>query len=504
MSFRCGLFYGLSPQTNAYSTIVNFNTGTGTGTGTGFKDQPSPQYCAIMSAFHHHLDLAGRRRLGALDAYERPYLSDEPKDAETAIIPPQFTHTPLVRSSTLSFSDSSVSSLGGGDLKTEVQRMLRETATETQTERPPQPAQEHQPQELLQSDGENGDDEYSEGTDIASLTSVDDQSAGGVEICHLPVSAEVHVDRPLLATDCFDEAEWLGDNDDDGEDDEDDEDNDEETEEEDDDEDEEDEEDDEEDEDVEMFDSDSDDASDDDNDVSVNGDDHVDGLDDEFSYISFSRSVHFAPALETVIPDKTYDSETEPPTEPLPEMTIHEKIQIALAAKPRSLDPANFSNDEHDEPDEHSRDHLDLDKQLLTAYINGLRTISAHVCKIVIRSRTLPHDPRAVEGVEPDTRTYVNEYLDRISLLLQNFFPNLVDEDKFDDILESTTMAVSFDDEENVTYRPGFTDARKMIQSALEETLDVDDMYMADEVTKWLASELIEPLGLRAVRLERN
>lgn len=155
--------------------------------------------------------------------------------------------------------------------------MLRETATETQTERPPQPAQEHQPQELLQSDGENGDDEYSEGTDIASLTSVDDQSAGGVEICHLPVSAEVHVDRPLLATDCFDEAEWLGDNDDDGEDDEDDEDNDEETEEEDDDEDEEDEEDDEEDEDVEMFDSDSDDASDDDNDVSVNGDDHVDG-----------------------------------------------------------------------------------------------------------------------------------------------------------------------------------------------------------------------------------
>ncbi|EFQ97890.1 hypothetical protein MGYG_00927 [Nannizzia gypsea CBS 118893] len=148
--FRCGLFYGLSPQTNAYSTIVNFNTGT------GFRDQPSPQHCAIMSAFHHHLDLAGRRRLGLIDVYERSYLSDEPKqDADTTIVPPQFAPTPMVRSSTLSFSDSSVSSLGG-DLKTEVQRMLRETE---QSHHPPG-QQEHQPQELLQSDGENGDDEY--------------------------------------------------------------------------------------------------------------------------------------------------------------------------------------------------------------------------------------------------------------------------------------------------------------------------------------------------------
>ncbi|KAM5445545.1 hypothetical protein MaudCBS49596_007451 [Microsporum audouinii] len=477
MSFRCGLFFGLSPQTNAYSTIVNFNTGS------GYKEEASPQYCAIMSAFHY-LDLSGRRRLGAIDPYERSYLSDEPKDTVTTIIAPEYTSTPMVRSSTLSFSDSSVSTLSS-DLKSEVQLMLREDG---------QFRFQQNPQELLQSDGENGDDEFSDGTDTDSFGSVDEQQ-GGVDISHLstlPSPAEAHVDHPV-AKKCHDENEWEDNDDDEDEDDEDEEGE----------EDNEDNEDEDENDDEEGFES---DASYSDHECSVNGDEIVEdlGLEDEFSFISFSRSVHFAPTLETVIPTETYDWEMEPPTEPLPEMTLQEKIQIALAAKAKSLDPASFAlYEDYDDPDEHSRDHLDLDKQLLTAYINGLRTISNHVCKVVLRSRTLPKDSKGIEGVEPDTKIYVNEYLDRISQLLQNFFPNLVDEDKFDDILESTTTAVSFDDEDKVIYRSGFTDARRLIQSALEETLDVEDMYMADDVTRWLASELIEPLCHRAMRLDK-
>ncbi|KAF3491781.1 uncharacterized protein GIQ15_01298 [Arthroderma uncinatum] len=389
MSFRCGLFFGLSPQTNAYSTIVTYKT--------EYKEQASPQYCAIMSAFHH-FDLGGMRRFSAVDPYQGQDIPDEPKDAETTFISPEYDAATMVRSSTLSFSDSSVSTLPD-DMKSEVQLMLRENDQFRIVQ--------ENPQELLQSGGENGDDEFSDGTDMESFGSVDEQQ-GNL------------------------------------------------------------------------------------------------GLNDEYSFISFSRSVHFAPTLETVIPTKTYDWELEPPTEPLPSMTLQEKIQIAIAAKARYSDPANFVFDEDYEADEHPHDSIDLDKKLLIAYINGLRTISTHVCKVMLCSRTLPKDQKGTEGVEPDITLFVNEYLDRISSLLLGFFPNLFDEARFVDILESTMTAVSFDDEDKVIYRPGLKEARELIKDALEDTLDVGDMYMADDVTRWLASELIEPLGHRAMGLEKK
>ncbi|KAK2833978.1 hypothetical protein FQN49_006880 [Arthroderma sp. PD_2] len=467
MSFRCGLFFGLSPQTNAYSTIVTFNTEN--------KEEASPQYCAIMSAFHH-LDLSGRRRLSALDSYQTPY---ELKDDETTLITPEFAAPTMVRSSTLSFSDSSVSTLSG-DLKSEVQLMLRESDEFRVIQ--------ENPQELLQSDGEDGDDEFSDGTDMESFGSVEEQQEG-TEPCHMLNKVEVQVEKPLAVRECHgengeedsddEEEEFVDDDDevesncgdygDDG---------------------------------LQSDDSDSDHES------YVEGDEMTEdlGLNDTYSFISFSRSVHFAPTLETVIPTKTYDweMEIEPPTEPLLEMTLQEKIQIAVTAREKSVDPTNFTFDEYYvDPEEHTRDNVDLDKQLLTAYINGLRTISTHVCKVMLQSRTLPRNQTGTEGVEPDTTLYVNEYLDRISRLLLDFFPNLVDENRFVDILQCTSMAVSFDDEDNVIYQPGLKEAREVIKAVLEDTLDVDGMYMVDDVTRWLASELIEPLGHRAMRLDK-
>lgn len=176
-------------------------------------------------------------------------------------------------------------------------------------------------------------------------------------------------------------------------------------------------------------------------------------------------------------------------------MTIHERMLLAQAAKPPNRLPS-LNGKEYD-PEEHPRDVVDLDKDLLAAYINGLRTVDIEGFKTVLRSRTL-HVDCDRQTVSNDAETQMNEYLDRILESLLGFFPNLFTEDEYSHILDQAELAITFDDTYQFSYQPESVNVQQMLQKVLEEKLTTDDTVLVEEVLGWLAGELLEPLGRRA------
>ena len=219
-------------------------------------------------------------------------------------------------------------------------------------------------------------------------------------------------------------------------------------------------------------------------------------LTDSFSFISFGNSVRFAET--TVIIAASHEIEPTPDDN----MTAHERMLVAQSSKP-SNSISSLNGKEYD-PDEHSRDVVDLDKDLLIAYINGLRTVDIDDCKTVLRSRT-HHVECDKRSISEDTEAQMNEYLDRIVESLLGFFPNLFTDAEYSHILDQAELAIAFDEygRDQFSYQPESVNVQKMLQQLLEEKLTIDDLVLVDEVFGWLAGELLEPLGRRAFSRKR-
>lgn len=95
------------------------------------------------------------------------------------------------------------------------------------------------------------------------------------------------------------------------------------------------------------------------------------------SYISFTESVSFSMTLSYAEPpvfdDSDSDSDSDSEDDLEDTMTLHEKMVLSLA-KGQSFAPSLCGNASLGKPEEHDHDDLDVDKRLLAAYINGIRS----------------------------------------------------------------------------------------------------------------------------------
>lgn len=89
------------------------------------------------------------------------------------------------------------------------------------------------------------------------------------------------------------------------------------------------------------------------------------------SFISFTDSVTFNMTVSYAEPPVFEDSDEECDA-PEEAMTFHEQMARALAQNKSPF----ASDDTLGNPDEHGDDVLDVDKRLLVAYLNGMRTAS--------------------------------------------------------------------------------------------------------------------------------
>lgn len=217
-------------------------------------------------------------------------------------------------------------------------------------------------------------------------------------------------------------------------------------------------------------------------------------IEDQLSFISFERSVHFSSTGDEVIPSTDHE---EPVEDSYPEMTCHERMMLAAQLKARRI--GNWDNGGDYDPEEHSRESLQLDKELLFAYINGLRTLNQNYCKKALQLQTLHAKHTDICQLDARVEKDVNEYLERISDLLRGIFPNLFTEDEYIDILKRAQSAISFNECGQLIYETESVDVQHMIRRLLAERLAYDDMFLEEEMLEWFAGNLVAPLGRQAL-----
>ena len=141
-------------------------------------------------------------------------------------------------------------------------------------------------------------------------------------------------------------------------------------------------------------------------DISEIGNDGEVDFADDGSFIAFESMVRFAPNVEYIEAPETEDDEEE---ETSTGLTCHEIMELA-----RSSGSVQFLGDDEatamkpgvcgcipmmDDPEEHTGDMVDLDRQLFVAYVNGIKEIADSQYKT--RLRALVDDIRLGQAETP-------------------------------------------------------------------------------------------------------
>ncbi|OJD19670.1 hypothetical protein AJ78_00402 [Emergomyces pasteurianus Ep9510] len=222
-------------------------------------------------------------------------------------------------------------------------------------------------------------------------------------------------------------------------------------------------------------------------------DDDIEYSAEEGSFVCFVNSVRFSTKEDIcIIPSRTAIgiSHTEP------EITFHEQAHRMQGSKPVPFEPYTVNRKDYD-PNEHSPDTIDLDKQLFAAYLNGLRNMNAEYYQPVVLSRALNAAPYDID-ILPITEHQVNAYLDRVVDSLLGFFPYLLGKDEYNRLLDVAEVVTSFDDYNNVLYKPDSELLQQAITHQLERKLADTLVIIENDILGWVAGELIEPLGRHA------
>ncbi|EEH36572.1 hypothetical protein PAAG_06990 [Paracoccidioides lutzii Pb01] len=230
--------------------------------------------------------------------------------------------------------------------------------------------------------------------------------------------------------------------------------------------------------------------------------DEVDDSDNEYSdetgsFICFAKSVHFNLNLDVhIIPNREGNGDDCGE----PELTFHEQALLKQGSKRERERFEQYSvNNQSYDSDEHGRDVVELDKQLFTAYVNGIRNMNAEDYRSVVLSRTLNAGPCEVD-VLPFIEDLVNQYLDRVVESLLGFFQYLFPDEEYHNLLFFAEDVTAFDDHNRIVYKPSSSDCQQVITQHLTTKLAGTSAAISENgILEWVAGELIEPLGRQAL-----
>lgn len=229
-------------------------------------------------------------------------------------------------------------------------------------------------------------------------------------------------------------------------------------------------------------------------------------LDDEpypnMSFVSFTESVSFNMTVsyaDAPVFDSDSDSDSEDDLEDT--MTLHEKMARAQA-KGQSFAPSLHGNDLLGKPEEHDHDDLDVDKRLLAAYINGIRSAN-ETYKKELASLALNIN----QGLSTTPFLYTDYFEDADALYLNQalkhvigIFRNLVGADELellldDAVCDDDTFKRRFSDD-NCPAEPttGKSSLHEVISQLLSERLIDETMVVEEEVLDFFTRGVIYSL----------
>ncbi|EEH20769.2 hypothetical protein PABG_03000 [Paracoccidioides brasiliensis Pb03] len=217
------------------------------------------------------------------------------------------------------------------------------------------------------------------------------------------------------------------------------------------------------------------------------------------SFICFAKSVHFNLNLDVhIIPNREGNGDDCGE----PELTFHEQAllkQGSIRERERERFERYSVNNQSYDSDEHGHDVVELDKQLFTAYVNGILNMNAEDYRSVVLSRTLNAGPCEVD-VLPFIADLVNQYLDRVVESLLGFFQYLLPDEEYHNLLFFAEDVTTFDDHNRIVYKPSSSDCQQVITRHLTTKLAGTFAAISEsDILEWVAGELIEPLGRQAL-----
>lgn len=224
-----------------------------------------------------------------------------------------------------------------------------------------------------------------------------------------------------------------------------------------------------------------------------------DDIEDGASFVAFTNSVHFDTTPQLFV----FDTPEPEEDEDVP-MTLHERFLLAQAAKESRTTENGQDIENGNEFIEHEADHLELDKSLLIAYINGLRNVPASEYKPVLQSRTLNTRPADIDINTIDSKESVHRYLDRVLSYLLGFFEHMVSEEQWDQILALAKDSITFYPNDDFAYEPRSIEFQGFLSEILGKQLEGEPDSVGPDVLNWVAGEVIEPLGRLACRREQD
>ncbi|KAK2768614.1 hypothetical protein FQN54_000470 [Arachnomyces sp. PD_36] len=212
------------------------------------------------------------------------------------------------------------------------------------------------------------------------------------------------------------------------------------------------------------------------------------------SFISFTETVSFNMTVSYSEPPVFEDSDEECDA-PEETMTFHEQMARALANS-----SANCANDDTlGNPDEHGNDVLDVDKRLLVAYINGMRTASDSYKKDLASLALNINQGLAATPFLPSDFSdgcYLNRTLEHVI----GIFPHLVADDELEVLLgdalyRDDTFKNPFGNDD-YPFEPtnGKTSLHQNVSQLLSERLIDETMAVEKDVLDFFAYGIIYSL----------
>ena len=228
--------------------------------------------------------------------------------------------------------------------------------------------------------------------------------------------------------------------------------------------------------------------------------DEVPSDDESFddSFIAFESSVRFDPEIQ-FIEAPEYTEDESPDTE----TTFHELIARAQAFGHTLLEggvPENTTagRTTMGEPEEYTRDAMDLDKNLFAAYMNGIRGIADSNYTSQLRSHIENIKTGCAETPFFDSDNAHGIYLDNILNHVMGSFRNLVTKEELDELLTLSNKKIALQRqnepprEELETYNKELLDK---IAGFLSERLGGGNVEIGPDELAFFANGVAHSLG---------
>lgn len=141
-------------------------------------------------------------------------------------------------------------------------------------------------------------------------------------------------------------------------------------------------------------------------------------------------------------------------------MTFHEMMEIARASgslkviqdscdydtdSDCSEDECNIAANIMDGPEEHTRDDVEIDKELFIAYMNGINGVPDHVYKPRLQSRAKAIREGLAHSPFFESETVYGTYLDHVLNHVIGVFRNLVAQEEFDELVRLSESKIAME-----------------------------------------------------------